>query len=116
MRLDPLDAFAQPRQLDAVPDNGVVVLHHSQPQFLQPGGEIVDLPAVLIGHRRQLIEAAVMRRERPRHLGQELVDRREVDAVAALHCGKNDTPKRPGCNSARYYAEGRLRASRAMNR
>ena len=85
MRLDSLGAFAQPRQLDAVSDNGVVVLHHGQPQFAQSGGEIIDFSTMLIGNRRQLIESAIMRRKRSCHLGQELVDRREVDAVAALH-------------------------------
>jgi hypothetical protein len=32
------------------------------------------------------------------HPEQELVDCREIDAVAALHCGKKDTPKPPPCN------------------
>ncbi|HKS88637.1 MAG TPA: hypothetical protein VJR70_04285 [Stellaceae bacterium] len=85
MRLDLPDALTQPRQLDAVPDNRVMVLHHGQPQFAQPGGEIVDLSPVLIGDRRKLIESAIMRRKHSCHFGQELVDRREVNAVAALH-------------------------------
>ena len=111
MFLDPLDTFVKPRQRNAVPYHRRMILMQSQSQLSQPGGNVIDFSAVLIEQFGNLIKSAVMRSDLLRHLGEELVNRREVDAVAALHCGKKDTPS---CRraTARTQTGRLLRANR----
>src|SRR5712691_8412537 len=116
MCLDLLDAVAEPRQLNAMPDDGIMILVDRQPQLVKPGGQIVHSATVLVDDRDELgklvgvvvgsdyklivkpvmggepcfdpFEPYARAADRLRHLAKELVDRREINAVAALHATK----------------------------
>ena len=116
MCLDLLDALSEPRQLNAMPDDGIMILVDRQPQLVKPGGQIVHSATVLVDDRDELVklvgvvvgsdykliekpvvgsepcfdpvEPFAMAADRLRHLGKELVDRREINAVTALHATK----------------------------
>ncbi|SRR6266851_4131689 len=122
MRLDPLNAFVEPRQRNSVPDHRLMVLVQRQSQLTQPDSDIIDFSAVLVEQFGDLIKSVgvVIRSpldvaDAPRHLGEQLVDSCEVDAVAALHCGKKDTPRGRSA-TAQPQPGPALRASRAMKR
>src|SRR5712691_12320537 len=114
MVLDPLDALGEPGQLDPMADHCAVILLNAETYVAEAGRQIIRLTAVPINRCDQLVqlfgltiepsldalEARAGTAHRLRHFGQQLVDRCQVDAVAALHCGKKVTPNRLSGNSA----------------
>ena len=75
---------------------------HSATVLVDDRDELVKLVGVVVGSDYKLIEKPVVGSEpgidpvepfamaanSPRHFGQKLVDRREIDTVAALHAAK----------------------------
>jgi len=99
MLLDAPNAFVEARQRHAVPDHRLMVLVQRRSELAQPGNNIIDLPAVLVEYLGNLtnpaidlLEAFAVTANRLRHFGQQLVDRCQVDAVAALHGAKRVHP------------------------
>ncbi len=66
--------------------------------LLKPAVDLIESAVDLIKPAVDLIEPVVVCGDFLRHFGKQLVDRCEVDAVAALHCGKKVTPKRSSGN------------------
>lgn len=90
MGLDAFNTVFKLRELDPMPNDGVMILVDRETQFVEFRGKVIDFAAVfvddanepidgsamIVGAHDKLVQQPIVPADRLRHLSQQLVDRR----------------------------------------